>query len=346
MPRWVGDCVMATPMLRSLRAHLGRDGRITAVMPPVMGDLLAGTGWIDDSIAYDRHGDDPSIGFKVAAAALRRDPADVALVLPNSLSAAALPFMGRIRRRVGYGTGLRRMFLTDVVRSHGPRRRAGDITPPRAFMELAAEIGVPSGPLSLELVATPADQERADAVIADLFPGRHGPLIVLNDNSSNGSARSWGVEKFADLATWLVEEVPGCRVLMHCGPKDRQQARAVVARAKSPSIRGLGDLVAQPLSLSKGIYARAVVAVSSDSGPRHIAAAFGVPTVALIGPTEPLSGRSDERHCVEIRLELPCSPCGEQICPLVHHDCMRLIDVERVGQAVLDLLRTRNPVEA
>ena len=68
-------------------------------------------------------------------------------------------------------------------------------------------------------------------------------------------------------------------------------------------------------------------------------------TVALLGPTDPRLGRSDPDRCQELRVDLACAPCGHASCPLGHHDCMRLIGVERVGQSVLDLLRTRNAVE-
>jgi heptosyltransferase-2 len=127
-------------------------------------------------------------------------------------------------------------------------------------------------------------------------------------------------------------------VLVHCGPADREQAREVVARAAHPAVAGLHDVPDLPIGLSKAVFARAAVAVSSDSGPRHIAAAFGVPSVALVGPIDPRLGRSDPERCVEIRRELACSPCGKKECPLVHHDCLRLVTVEEVGQAALGLL--------
>ena len=63
-----------------------------------------------------------------------------------------------------------------------------------------------------------------------------------------------------------------------------------------------------------------------------------MPTVALVGPVDPRLGRSDPTRCAEIRLDLACSPCGKQECPLVHHDCLRLISVEQVGRTALDLL--------
>ena len=335
LPRWVGDAVMATPLLRALRTHLGGDARITGVMRPVIADLLDGTEWIDEIVPYDRHGRNPSSRFRAAARALRAARADVALVLPNSLSAAALAFAGAARRRVGQPGRWRRALLTDVV---PPRRGEPIVPPPVAFMELATAIGVPPGPLRVELRVRQEDLARGDALLAALFPGRDGPLVVLNDNSSNGSARSWGAARHAALARWLADRVPGVRVLVHCGPADRDQARAVVADAASAAVRGLGDAADLPIGLSKALVARAAAAVSSDSGPRHIAAAFGVPTVALLGPTDPRLGRSDPDGCLEIRRTLACSPCGRGECPLGHHDCMRLIGTEEVGAALLEAL--------
>jgi len=338
LPRWVGDAVMATPLLRAVRAHFGGAARVTGVMRPVVADLLAATPWLDGHVFYDRHGRHPEQRFAGAARALRRDRPDVALVLPNSLSSAALAFAGRARRRVGHAGHRRRWLLTDVVQ---PRRTEANVPPPVAFMEIAEAIGVPRGPLDVELAVDSAQQARGDALLASLFPGRDGPVVILNDNSSNGTARAWGVANHAALARWLADRVPGVRVLVHCGPADRDQARAIVDRAAVAAVRGLGDVPDLPLGLSKAVYARAAAAVSSDSGPRHIAAGFGVPTVALLGPTDPRIGRSDPQRCVEIRRTLACSPCDRGTCPLGHHDCMRLIGVEEVGAATLAALTGR-----
>ena len=336
LPRWVGDAVMATPLLRAVKQHFGSRARITGVMRPVLADLLAGTGWIDDHIFYDRHGRREEHGFRAAARHLRRDRVDIALVLPNSLSSAGLAFAGRARRRVGHVGHYRRLVLTEVVR---PEREAAIVPPPIAFMRIASAIGVPAGSLDVELRVSPHELERGDAVLARLFSSRTGPLVVLNDNSSNGTARAWGVANQAALGRGIADRVPDVRVLVHCGPADRSQACEIVRLADTPAVRGLGDIEELPLGLSKAVYARAAAAVSSDSGPRHIAAGFKVPTVALLGPTDPRLGRSDPRGCVELRRDLACSPCDRGECPLLHHDCMRMLTVEEVGTAALERLR-------
>ena len=339
MPRWVGDAVMATPALRSLRAQVGSSARITGVMRPVIADLLAGSPWFDAVIPYDRHRHCPQTSSAAAARALAADRPDLAVILPNSLSSAAVAWRGGARRRVGAAGHWRRWLLTDIVPPHRDHRGRIDLVPPPvAFMDVVAAAGVARGSLEVELAVSAADLAVGDALLARLFPGRSGPLVILNDNSSNGAARAWGAANHAQLAAWLLERLPTARLLVHCGPGDRDQARGVVEQAAHPAVRGLHEEPDLPISLSKAVFARSTLAVSSDSGPRHIAAAFGVPTVALVGPVDPRLGRSDPARCAEIRLDLACSPCGKQECPLVHHDCLRLISVEQVGRTALDLL--------
>jgi heptosyltransferase-2 len=333
---------MATPLLRGLRAHYGTAARIIGVMRPVIADLLAGTDWIDDVICYDRHNRKPTIGFRAAARALAAIRPDIALVLPGSLSAAALAFRGGARRRVGVVGNCRRLLLTDPLPQPRENGRPQVLPPPVAYLRIGAAIGLPPQSLHLELATTAADERHSERLLARLFPGRDpgggDPLVVLNDNSAQGTSRAWGVENHAALARWLVERLPGVCVLIHCGPSDREAARAVVARAALPAVAGLGDEADLPLGLSKAVYRRASLAISSDSGPRHIGAAFGVPTVALVGPTDPLLGQSDAERCVEMRKPLVCAPCRQPVCPLGHHDCMRLITVEEVGRAALEVL--------
>lgn len=336
MPRWVGDAVMATPLLDAVRGHFGDAARITGVMRPVVAELLEGAGWFDAVVPYER-GRDPAHGFGAVTRRLRADRADVAIVLPNSLSSAALVWRGGARRRIGHVGHWRRGLLTDVV-PPAPR----PLSPPESFLQLAAPLGVPLDPEAgyprLTLTTTPADEAQADAVLARLYPQAFGPLVMLNDNGAHGPSKAWGIERCVALTRWLLQRLPGCRVLVHCGPGDREPARAVATGADHPAVQSLADVPELPIGLSKALYRRAALSISSDSGPRHIGAAFGVPTVALVGPIDPFCGRSDPRRCVELRVDLPCSPCGRRTCPLVHHDCMRLLTPERVGAAAIELL--------
>lgn len=351
LPRWVGDVVMSTPMLRALRAHFGAAARITGVMKPMFAELLEGTPWLDATVFYDRHGRDPARRFWAVARRLRDDPADVALVVPNSLSTAALAWAGGARRRIGFARRGRGWLLTDALspprataKKSGlaARFRVEPASPAGHAMDLAERIGVPRQPLSMELRTTPDDEALADEVLGRLFQrspsAGGGPLVVLNDNGAFGPSKSWGAERFAGLARLTLDRLPHARVLVHCGPGDRDDARGIVRLAGHPAVQSLADEPRLPFGLAKALMRRADVVVSTDSGPRHIAAAFGTPTVVLLGPIDPRLSRSDQPRTVEMRLDLPCSPCGRRVCPLEHHDCMRLLSVDAVGSAMISLM--------
>ena len=335
LPRWVGDLVMSTPMLRAVREHFGSRARITGVLKPMFAELLEGTPWLDGMIFYDRRSRDPSKRFAAVARRLRADRADVALIVPNSLSTASLAFAGGARRRVGFSRHWRRWLLTDPLAPPRQGLRIEPVSTAAHAMDLAAHIGVPRQPLRLELATTAADESLATAVLDRLFPGADGPLVVFNDNGAFGPAKSWGAAKFAALGRWLTDRLPDARVLVHCGPGDRDEAREVVRLAGHPAVQSLADEQSLPFGLSKAIMRRASALVSSDSGPRHIAAAFRTPTIVLHGPMDPRLSRSDEPNMVEMSLDLPCSPCGKRECPLGHHDCMRLLHVDDVGETLL-----------
>ena len=352
LPRWVGDLVMSTPMLRAVRDHFGSSARITGVMKPMFAELLEGTPWLDRMVFYDRHSRDRSRQFWSVAKQLRADRADIALIVPNSLSSACLAFAGGAKRRVGYARHGRLLLLTDPLAAprgsakggFSNRFRVEPASPASHAMDIAARIGVPRQPLGLELATTPADEALADNVLTRLFPGTppeaEGPLIVLNDGGAYGPSKAWGSDRFAALAKLAIDRLPKARVLVHCGPGDRDEARGVVALADHRAVQSLADEPKLPFGLSKAVLRRAALVISSDSGPRHIAAAFGTPTIVLHGPMDPRLSRSDQKHLVEMRLDLPCSPCGRRVCPLEHHDCLRLLTVENVGSRMLSLLES------
>jgi heptosyltransferase-2 len=103
-------------------------------------------------------------------------------------------------------------------------------------------------------------------------------------------------------------------------------------------VRSLADEAKLPFGLAKAVIRRSAAVVTTDSGPRHIAAAFRRPTIVLHGPMDPRLSRSEEPRLVEMRLDLPCSPCGKRTCPLGHHDCMRLLSVDDVGRSLVATL--------
>jgi heptosyltransferase-2 len=169
-------------------------------------------------------------------------------------------------------------------------------------------------------------------------------VIALNSSGAYGAAKRWPLEHFSRLARRLVERTDH-DVLVLCGPGEREAAQAI---ARGAGCRRVFSLADQPLGLgtSKACLQRSRLMVSTDSGPRHVAAAFGKPVITLFGPTMPVWVQNPTVRGVDLQLELDCIGCGKRACPLGHHRCMRELSVDDVFGHVVKLLRESSVVRA
>jgi heptosyltransferase-2 len=144
------------------------------------------------------------------------------------------------------------------------------------------------------------------------------------------------VEHFADLARRLARE-QRAKVLVICGPVERPIAARIAQLADCDGVLSLAD-EAVSLGLSKSLIRRSQLLISTDSGPRHFGAAFGIPTVTLFGPTDPRWSHNYNPRSFDLQQHLPCVPCARRTCPLGHHRCMRELKVDAVYRAACELL--------
>lgn len=336
LPNWVGDVVMATPTLRALRQHLGQSGRLIGVLRPHAAGVLDGTSWLDEQLIYDPRSPDLSQRGWSLARRLRRERVDLALVLPNSWRTALLAWAGGAKERLGYQRGGRGWLLTTAL---SPPRSAGRPAPISAldyYLELAYAAGCAKASRQVELATLPADERAADEVWSKLQLPSGREVVVLNSGGAFGAAKLWPTPYFATLARRLAVE-EGRHVLVLSGPQERAIAAEIVYTAAHPRVQSLADETLG-IGLSKACVRRAAAMVTTDSGPRHFAAAFGVPVVTLFGPTH--IGLSENYHPQAIHLQhkLDCVPCQRRVCPLKHHRCMRDLSVDEVYRAVRQLL--------
>jgi len=284
LPSWVGDVVMATPMLRALRALYG-EARITGLIQGYVAPVLDASPWCDELIELGE-GD----GVLGTARRLRRERFDLAVVLPGSFRSGLMVWMSGVRRRVGYAREGRGMLLTDRL---SPPREGGRYAPVAAvryYLALAEHLGARAPSLSVELFTRAADDERAAALLraAGVEPdsARRGvPLVLLNPGAATkGEAKLWPAERFAAVADALIER-RGAAVVVNGSPKERAVLDAVHRAARGELI----DLPARggDLALLKSIARLSDVMITNDTGGRHIAAAMGAAVVSLFGPTDP-----------------------------------------------------------
>ena len=332
LPNWVGDLVMATPTLRALRRHLGGEARIVGIMKPYLADVLAGMPWLDEIWFYDRGSTDPGVRPPALAHRLRRARFDLCLLLTNDFLSAFLAWAGRSAERVGYARYRRGPLLT---RKLHPLRAGGRFVPFSTldyYLQLAYALGCPPEPARMEITTTAEDERRADDAWSKLGIRPGAEVVALNSSGAYGAAKLWPNEHFAELARRIAVEM-GFDVLVICGPQERERAALIEKLAGHERVRSLAGQEL-PLGLTKACLKRSRLLITTDSGPRHFAAAFGRPVITLFGPTH--QAWSDTHYSCDtpLQLALGCGPCQQRECPLGHHRCMRELSVDFVWAEV------------
>jgi len=338
-PNWVGDMVMATPALRAVRTQYPT-ARIVAIVRPYVADVLEGLSLVDRVLLHFPRGRQSAAARGAARGlhflrALRQQRCDVALLLPNSFRSAWWAWLSGAKRRVGFARNGRSWLLTDAV-------PAGDIKAPRPvlddYLKLAARIGCRRLTRRMELAVLPEHAARLDQFWSrqsEVVTAARG-LICLNPGGAFGAAKHWPEAHFAELGRRLAVE-RRTRVLVLCGPEERDMARRIVRAASHPRVVSLAD--EEPsIGLTKAAVQSADLLVTTDSGPRHFAPPFGVPVVTLFGPTHVAWSETRYDKSVHLRIDVPCGPCQQRVCPLVHHRCMRELPVDWAFRAAVTLL--------
>lgn len=340
-PNWVGDLVMATPALRAVRTRFP-DARISAVLRPNVADILAGLDLVDDLILHQPRGaESKERGWRFGAR-LRAERFDLALVLPNSLRSGWWTWVSGAKRRVGFDRNGRGWMLTDPL---SPRPRTTPHPVLDEYLRLAAHVGCENLTRRTELATTLADEQQLAQFWRqhDQIPPTGG-TVCLNPGGAFGAGKHWPSPSFAALArklAWKLDQ----RVLVLCGPAERDLAREIVRLADHPAVLSLAD---EPpsLGLTKAAIRHSDLLVTTDSGPRHFAAPFDVPVVTLFGPTHQAWSETFYERSLHLQLKLDCGPCQQRTCPLGHHRCMKDLDPDQVFRAASFLLNRRQSVAA
>ena len=331
-PNWVGDLVMATPVLEAaIASPRFRDVNV------LVRSHLAGV--LRDGPCEPRLEAIASDAEEVAA--YRRLAPDAVLLLPNSLGAAWRAWRGGVPIRAGTGLSGRRMFLTHAV---VPPTRAGRRLPtPTAHLQrdAAGLLGILVPDLHPRLHARPALRAALRAALARLGLAEGERYVACCPGAAFGAAKLWPPERFAAVLDGLHER-RGWRAVVTGGPGEEELVEAVVAAARHPAI----SLAREERDLEglKALVAEARLLLVGDSGPRWYAAAFDVPCVSVMGPNFPEVTATSLELAAIARVEgLECSPCLRRRCPLGHHRCMNDLGADAVLELALEVLARSRP---
>jgi heptosyltransferase-2 len=317
-PQWIGDAVMAEPLLRRLFA---RGERISVGALPWVAPVFRAMPQVTEVIEWPfQHG-----GLQWRArrrlAAQAKGRFDVAYVLPNSIKSALLPFLAGIPKRVGYLGEARVGLLTHRLKNPPKHQR-----PPMVlwYSRLSGEQG-----LLLDRPQLCLDGATADASLLEHGLRRRG-YLVFAPGAEYGPAKRWPVERFGQLAQQV--DLP---VVLLGSPKESDLCAAIASAAPGKCLDLCGKTtLTQALELISATHCL----VSNDSGLMHVAAAFGVDQVALFGSSSPRHTPPLNEHARVVWLKddasyqprLDCAPCFQRECPLGHLRCLNDIQADRV----------------
>jgi heptosyltransferase-2 len=331
---WVGDAIMALPALQAVRNRFP-DAQIAILALPYVADIYRGQGIADELIVYDRNGQHKGIGGKEKlAAAIKAKKFDTALLLQNAFDAAWIVWRAGIPERIGYDRDARGLLLTKKIALPA----AGEIPAHEKYyyLQLLRRAGwIEELPeiSEISLRVTDVQANRAEEKLR-MFGSRPGAVrIAVAAGASYGSAKCWLPERFAAAVDQLVRQRPG-EVLLFGTPGEANVSAAIQTglEHRALDLTGKTDIAELPALLS-----RCTVFLGNDSGAMHVAAAVGLPVVAVFGPTDPHGTSPVTPRCTIVQEKPYCSPCFLRRCP-IDHRCMTAIVPEQVSAGLVRVL--------
>jgi heptosyltransferase-2 len=330
-PNWLGDAVMALPLLADLH-RAWPESQLTVAARAAVAPLFAMFPGVADTIRLEGSGGTALATWRHNARLLAAGGFDAALLLPNSVLAAWLVSRARIPERWGFARDLRSRLLTRAIAR--PPRGAHQAA---YYQALAPALGVATGGRTAHIVP-PADAlARARTLLGEAGIPDAQPFVVFAPGAAYGRAKQWLPERFAELATLVAGQRTGVVLVGTaadagaCAEVKRLAGSAVSSAVVDVSGRTDLATLAAILSLSAGTFA-------NDSGAMHLAGVVGARLVALFGPTSarqtaPLRAHADAPAPVILSTNVWCRPCMLRECPLDHR-CMRRISARMAFEAL------------
>lgn len=330
---WIGDAVMTTPALMAVRETYPK-ARITLLANPLVGQLLQGHPAVDRVLVFDRkrehHG---LVGRLRLARQLKQEQFDLAIILPNSFDSALIPWLARIPQRWGKASDGRSLLLTRRFYEQNPSQDRHEV---QYYCDLLRSFGFSATQSEPFLTTTPQEDQAAVELLGAHGISANDRLLGINAGASFGSAKRWYPERFGLVAKHLTDAW-GARVVLFGGPDEVEIVAEIEQRLQGQCLNMAGKTsVRQLMALIK----RCNFFVTNDSGPMHIAAAFGVPLVAVFGPTDHVGTAPCSDKATIVRHSVDCAPCKLRSCP-TDHRCMLAVTVEDVVQAANQLWKNK-----
>ena len=333
---WIGDAIIALPALRAVRARFS-DAEIAILARPYVVDIYRDQQICNQLINYDTNGIHAGFsGRERLARELRAQKFDVALLLQNAFDAAWLAWRANIPERIGYARDGRSLLLTKPVAVP----KLGEIPAHEKFyyLELLRRArwadSLPDESF-IPMTVPEAKRRRAVEFLTESGARPNALRVAIGAGASYGSAKCWPPPRYAELASRLQAQ-KDADVILFGTTAEAVVSSAIAAEMRQPPIDLTGKTVISDLP---ALLSQCHLFIGNDSGAMHVAAAVGLPVVAVFGPTDPLGTAPVTPRCTIAQEKPYCSPCFLRRCP-TDHRCMTRVTPDIVEAAVRPLLFT------
>ena len=329
MPNWLGDLVMATPILTDLRHHWP-DAKITAMCQGMLGVVVQEDPHIDALLNFKRpKGWKRRQTQKDVVDPLIKGHYDLGLLLTNSLSSAWWFWRGHVQNRMGYAAHWRSLLLDFPIPFPAQRNHQHLVVTYKMLLE---PLGIAVSQTTPRLYLTSQEQQSAREKLAQYNVQSSDLLIGINPGAAYGSAKCWLPERFKKLCQHLLDD-PNLKIVFFGDKAGTPLVDEICAGLPERIINLAGQTSLRELM---ALIQTCHLFLTNDSGPMHVASALGIPLIALFGSTSDTTtgpyngGRVIHKH-------VSCSPCYRRECP-IDFRCMTRIEIQEVYQEIQSLL--------
>lgn len=325
--RYIGDVLLSTPAVANLRYHFP-DAYIAMVVNKGTEEVLRYNPHLNEVIQLDRSRIKGDLFSRIHAQLryithIRKRRFDLVVDLTDGDRGAILSYLSGSPIRIGFNAEgrIRGRLYTKIV--HPTETQMHNV---EYQLEVIRALGLPIITKRLELYWSKEEELFVEDWIARKGLTRH-PFVTIHPGG-RWWFKQWPLERFAALADILWEQ-HGLETVFLGGKKEREELKQIQCHGRRPFVTADGLTLLQMTALIQ----RSQLFVGNDNGPMHIAAAVGVPVVALFGSSDPkVWGPLGKGHTILYR-GVPCSPCDHMGCDMGELNCMRQISIPEVFAA-------------
>jgi heptosyltransferase-2 len=331
MPNWIGDLVMATPILSDLRKAFPH-ARITAMCRSPICELLQEDPEIDELFCFSK-----ASGFgrrsekRNVIEKLRQGKYDLGVLLTHSFSSAWWFWQGKITQRVGYDCNGRKLLLTDSMSLPNEIQKQHLVVTYKMLLEL---VGIPISDTPPRLYMTDKELEEARNLLSQHGVPAGAVVVGINPGATYGSAKCWLPERFQEVAKRLLKD-PDVYLVFFGDQATSSLVREICQGLSQRAVNLAGMTSLRQLA---SLISLCDVLLTNDSGPMHIADALNTPIVALFGSTSEVVTGPYRSTGTVIHKHVDCSPCYQRTCP-IDFRCMKRIEADEVYAAIQQTLK-------